>query len=174
MQGTRDYDRVEKRFYRLGHAGLQRNGSDRQFEAGHFGDDRTHAGNCLQYASTTYRPGTGFDSDRTPVFDHNISNFRMRMYFNAERGRCTCIRPGDRIMPRYRARSMIQRSGNRVADVIAEIQFRAEFCYFVRIYQFRIDAQMFVDLGAPARCSQSSVRMRQRQMAPLGIEDIEI
>ena len=84
------------------------------------------------------------------------------------------IAPGDGVMPRDGAGRMVERAEDGIADVLRHVHDRADAADLGGIDHLRIDAQMLVDLGAPARGAHRRIGMRQGEVAALGIHDVDV
>ena len=69
---------------------------------------------------------------------------------------------------------MVERAQDRVADVLGQVQLRADRADLVREHEFRIDAQVLVHLGPPARGAQRRIGVRERQVAALGVHQVDV
>ena len=85
------------------------------------------------------------------------------------------VGPGHRIVAGDRPRRMIEGANNgRLMAATGQIDLGNGLFYKRGIYHLGIDAEMLIDLGAPALGAQRRRSVGQSEMAALGVEQIEV
>ncbi len=169
---ARDDDLVEERLQRHGHAGLQRDGADRQAEARELRHQRARARHRLHRLVAIDRASVGLDALEAAVLDEDARDLGMGMYLHAPHHGALGIAPGDGVVAGDGAGRVIERAEHGIAHILRQVHRRAQAAYLVGEDQLGIDAQMLVDLGAPAAGADGGVGVGQGEMAAFGIEDV--
>ena len=98
----------------------------------------------------------------------------LRVHFDAALDRLLGVAPGDGVVARDGARRMIERAEDRIAHVVGNVDGRAQPLDLVRPDDLRVDAEVLVDLGAPARRAHRRVRVREREVPALGVHHVDV
>ena len=96
------------------------------------------------------------------------------MQLNAALGGARRIGPHDRVVPGGGAGRVVQRREHRVPHVDGQIEAGRQLGDVVGEDQLGIDAQVLVHLGAPAHGPDGGIGVGQRQMAALGVLQVEV
>ena len=126
MQAAGDDDLIQERLQRHGDAGLQRDGADRQLEAGHLGDQRGGTGHRLHGAIAVDGAAVGVHALDGAVLDQQAGDFGLRMDMHAAHRRTPRIAPGHGIMAGDRARRVVERAEHGIARILRQVHRRAE------------------------------------------------
>ncbi len=127
VQAARHDDLVEERLQRLRHAGLQRDGADRQLEARPcFATTELMPGDRLHHLAGVDRAARGLDADRPPLARQDAGDLGLRDGPRRRAASPARIAPGDRVVARDGARRMVERAEDRVAHVLGHVHDGAE------------------------------------------------
>ena len=99
---------------------------------------------------------------------------RLRVHLDAALDGLLGVAPGDRVVARDGAGRMVERAEDRIAHVVGDVDGRAQPLDLVRPDHLGIDAEMLVDLGAPARRAHRRIRVGEREVAALGIHHVDV
>ena len=137
-------------------------------------DARRAAGHGAQHALRGDVAARGAHARHRAIAHVNPENLGVLVNLDALTIGAARVAPGDRVVPRDRAGLVIQRAQDRRVTAAIEIDLRHELLHVGRVDHLGAHAEMFVDLGAPARGAQVRIRMRQREMPARGIEQVEV
>ena len=112
--------------------------------------------------------------DGPAVLDPDAGDLGLGVDLDAAPGGAAGVAPGDRVVPRDRARRVVEGGQDRVADLVGQVELRAEPPDVVGPDQAGIDAQMLVDLGPPAGGAHGGVGVGEGQVAAGRVEDVEV
>ena len=119
------------------------------------------------------RPRLVCDRGDAAAFDLDAGDLGLLVNLDAAPRRAHGVAPGDRIVAGDGAGLVIERAENRIADVVRQIELGTELRDLVGKDQLGADAEMLVDLGPPAHGADRGVGMGERQVAALGIHDVD-
>ena len=96
------------------------------------------------------------------------------MNFDAAPRRVRGVSPRHGVVPHDGAGFVIERAHDGVAHVIRKIELRTDPGDLVRKDQLGPDAEMLVDFRPPPAGAQGRIGVREREVAPLGVEDVVV
>ena len=146
---------------------------DRQAEARHRRDWRAQPGDRLQDLAADDPPARGLDPGDTTLVGENSGHFGLLVDLDPAPGRAHRVAPGHRVMARDGAGFVVEGAEDRETRAAVEVERRAEPRQLVPVHDLGFDPEMLVDLRPPAHGPQRGVVMGERQVAALGIEDVE-
>ena len=170
----RDDDHVEERFHRLRHEGLEDVGRDRQLHLGQVGDEGRPAGRGVHDHVRLDVPAGRLDPGHAPVRALDAGHLGVRVDLDPAPVGAARVPPDDRVVADDPAGRVVERRLHGPGDVLREIHLRAELGDLVRVDHARVDPEELVHLGAFVGGDDPAVRVRERQVALLGEEQVEV
>ena len=140
----------------------------------HVADQRAPAGGRADHLAGLDRAAIGLHGGDPAVRALEAGDLGVGMDLDAGAVGAARVPPDDGVVADDPAGRVIQRAHDRIRDVVGDVQLRAQPLDFGGVDQLRVDPVQAVDLGAVGHHEHRPVRMRQRQVAALREQQVEV